>query len=208
MAKVKAPLFSFGASGKLADSLVYFPWKGLNVVRQWVIPTNPKSDDQKAQRQYLKDVLPLLHDQMIDADDPFDKDDKAAYAILASLAVTPRTWFNALCKRWIDAGIKEQTSLFYAHQLATPAANQITYSAKMVKRTADTFPLSGTIYYGTTKTLMINTEPVATITDGAISQVITPLLPGTKYFFKFVPIEETLQTLAHSGIVTGIPAAA
>src|SRR3972149_2455449 len=38
MAKLKAPLLSFGASGKLADTLVYFPWKGLAVVRSYVIP--------------------------------------------------------------------------------------------------------------------------------------------------------------------------
>ncbi len=26
------------ASGKLADALVFFSWKGINVVRGWVIP--------------------------------------------------------------------------------------------------------------------------------------------------------------------------
>src|SRR3989304_5419175 len=43
MAKLKAPLLSFGASGKLADTLVYFPWKGLAVVRSYVIPANPNT---------------------------------------------------------------------------------------------------------------------------------------------------------------------
>ena len=46
MAKVISPLFSFEASGKIADSMVFFTWKGRNVVRKWTIPTNPMSVDQ------------------------------------------------------------------------------------------------------------------------------------------------------------------
>jgi hypothetical protein len=46
MAKVTGPLFSMSASGKIANSMVFFGWKGLNVVRQWVIPANKMSADQ------------------------------------------------------------------------------------------------------------------------------------------------------------------
>lgn len=46
MAKVISPLFSFEASGKIADAMVFFTWKGRNVVRKWTIPTNPMSEDQ------------------------------------------------------------------------------------------------------------------------------------------------------------------
>jgi hypothetical protein len=53
MAKVYMPLLSAQASGKLAKSMVHFYWKGLNVVRQWVIPTNPRDVDQKLVRQKL-----------------------------------------------------------------------------------------------------------------------------------------------------------
>jgi len=53
MAKVYMPLMSAQASGKLADAMVHFYWKGLNVVRQYVIPTNPQSIDQKLARQKL-----------------------------------------------------------------------------------------------------------------------------------------------------------
>ena len=42
-----------GASGKIGDAMVFFPWKGLNVVRQWVIPTNKMSAPQGKQRQVL-----------------------------------------------------------------------------------------------------------------------------------------------------------
>ena len=46
MAKVSGPLFSLEARGKIADAIVYFPWKGLHVVRQWLAPANPQSADQ------------------------------------------------------------------------------------------------------------------------------------------------------------------
>lgn len=43
MAKVTGPLYSMSASGKIANALVFFGWKGINVVREWVIPANPKT---------------------------------------------------------------------------------------------------------------------------------------------------------------------
>jgi hypothetical protein len=46
MAKVTGPLYSMGASGKLGNALVFFPWKGLNVVREWLVPTNKESSGQ------------------------------------------------------------------------------------------------------------------------------------------------------------------
>ena len=46
MAKVTGPLMSFSASGKIADAIVFFGWKGTNVVRQWLKPSNPQSSDQ------------------------------------------------------------------------------------------------------------------------------------------------------------------
>jgi hypothetical protein len=50
MAKVTGPLYSMGASGKLGNAIVFFPWKGLNVVREWLIPTNKQSATQGDQR--------------------------------------------------------------------------------------------------------------------------------------------------------------
>ena len=53
MAKATGPLYSLSASGKLADAMVYFTWKGINVVREWLIPVNKKSADQGNQRTML-----------------------------------------------------------------------------------------------------------------------------------------------------------
>jgi hypothetical protein len=46
MAKVTGPLMSMSASGKLGDAIVFFSWKGIDSVRQWIIPANPQSTGQ------------------------------------------------------------------------------------------------------------------------------------------------------------------
>ena len=43
MAKVDGPLLSLEARGKIADAIVFFPWKGRHCVRQWLKPTQPNS---------------------------------------------------------------------------------------------------------------------------------------------------------------------
>lgn len=53
MAKVTGPLMSMSASGKLASAIVFFGWKGLSVVRQWLKPANPQSSDQGDHRILL-----------------------------------------------------------------------------------------------------------------------------------------------------------
>lgn len=50
MAKLVMPLMSVEARNKVANSLVFFPWKGIAVVRRWLKPTNPQSDGQGDQR--------------------------------------------------------------------------------------------------------------------------------------------------------------
>lgn len=44
---------SVSASGKVADSIVFFGWKGINVVRQWLKPANPMKPKQGDARTYL-----------------------------------------------------------------------------------------------------------------------------------------------------------
>ncbi len=46
MAVLKTPLLSFGARGKIGDSLVFAAWRGVAYVRRHVIPANPKTTGQ------------------------------------------------------------------------------------------------------------------------------------------------------------------
>lgn len=53
MAKANGPLYSLSASGKIANAMVYFTWKGTNVVRKWLKPANPQSVNQGNQRMLM-----------------------------------------------------------------------------------------------------------------------------------------------------------
>lgn len=53
MAKVTGPLYSVGASGKIADTMVHFPWKGIAIVREWLKPANPMTSGQGDNRLVL-----------------------------------------------------------------------------------------------------------------------------------------------------------
>lgn len=50
MAKVNAPLLSFGGSGTVAGVATYSKWKGIPYVRQRVIPANPRTTAQQLTR--------------------------------------------------------------------------------------------------------------------------------------------------------------
>jgi hypothetical protein len=53
MALVNGPLFSLEASGQLGKAIVYSKWKGRAYVREYVVPTNPRTLDQVIQRGNL-----------------------------------------------------------------------------------------------------------------------------------------------------------
>ena len=50
MARITAPLLSFGASGTLAKTLVFSKWKGRPYARQHVVPANPQTVGQNLTR--------------------------------------------------------------------------------------------------------------------------------------------------------------
>ncbi len=55
MVRVTGPFLSLDARGTLADTLTASVWKGINYIRQRVVPHNPKSDEQTAVRGVLTD---------------------------------------------------------------------------------------------------------------------------------------------------------
>lgn len=60
MAKVIGPLMSMDASGKLANSIVYTGWRGIKVVRQYVIPSNPKTQPQESWRSVFATTISTI----------------------------------------------------------------------------------------------------------------------------------------------------
>lgn len=63
MATITAPLLSLGARGTIAKSITYSSWKGVSYARNRVIPANPNSTAQQAQRgvfQWVHDAYKYL----------------------------------------------------------------------------------------------------------------------------------------------------
>jgi len=204
MAKLKGPLFSFNASGKLADSLVYFPWKGLNVVRQYVIPANPKTALQQAQRGYLGDAVDAIHDALADATHPIKQVDITAYATLALNEEGPRTWFNQACKLWVDVLVAALTPCLYADfAISDKKANSIDLIAYLHEETASDLA-AGKFYFGTSRTALIHAA-AATVTAGVSVKLENEdcsafLTAGQKYYVQFKPDAADPCEGADSGI--------
>lgn len=94
MVVVHGPCFSIDASGTLADTLTFTKWKGRNVVRERVIPSNPRSGPQTGMRSMMS-FLSKIWDGLTEAN-------KATWEDLADATVI--TEFNAFTafnmKRW------------------------------------------------------------------------------------------------------------
>lgn len=186
MAKLNAPLFSFNASGQLAKSLVYFGWKGLDLVRSYVTPSNPKTAGQTTQRGYLRDAVDALHAALALALHPFDADDMAGYAALASVRASPRTWFNEVCKNWIDTKVLGNTPVIFCDwTVSDPTANSIDLISYIEEETPNDLA-AATILFGTSKTALIHGVALA-VTPGATVALVASdcsafLTPGERYY--------------------------
>jgi hypothetical protein len=96
MAKLIGPLHSLEASGQFGKSLVFGKWKGINVVRKYVIPTYRNTDEQKAVRDIVVDAsLAWKEEDTIGAVE-IDSDYKAAYDLAA--AGSAMSGFNLFIK--------------------------------------------------------------------------------------------------------------
>ena len=206
MAKLKGPLFSFDASGALADALVYFPWKGLSVVRKYVIPANPKTTAQNTQRGYVTEAVNKVHAVQILASHALDAADIAAYASLALTEPSPRTWFNEVVKKWVDCRVATKIPVIYSDgTISDPSASSFDCILYINEKTASQLA-AGKFYFGTSKTALINSS-AATVEAGtsvalADKDLSAFLSAGTKYFMQFRPDAEDPCEGAVSGIFT------
>jgi len=101
MAKVISPLFSFEASGKIADAMVFFTWKGRNVVRKWTIPTNPMSNDQGDIRLKLLSIAKGIKPALLTAN---------LVTAIKDLTPSGQIWNAYIIKTVMDQYIKGLTS--------------------------------------------------------------------------------------------------
>lgn len=59
MAKTRAPLLAFGASGQIGKTQVYATWRGVPYARQLVKPANPQTAGQVSTRNVFRDLTQL-----------------------------------------------------------------------------------------------------------------------------------------------------
>lgn len=181
MAKLKAPLFSLGASGQLGKALVFFGWKGLNVVREHVVPSNPKTTLQNTQRSYMTTMVNHIHTAQGHATRPLIAIDTAAYALLGSTYPTPRTWFNQAVKIGIDMLVLALKSSVYRGAVIAQGATAIELEVGL--QSSGT-PTTLTIHWGTSKTALINSAAGSIIGGPLYKGVCTGLTSGVKYYFQ------------------------
>jgi hypothetical protein len=204
MAKLKGPLFSLGASGAIAKTLVYFPWKDLPVVREYVVPTNPRTARQNTQRGYLIAAVAKIHAVQADALSPLIETDIVAYALLGSIQATPRTWFNTICKQWLDQKVAGKIPVIWAAGSVTESDGALTF--KLTDYAEAGAPASGKIWYGISKTALIHSVDCTTV--GLIAgKEITGLTNKVKYYLQYRPLLPDTYIKSNSGIYTGIPKA-
>jgi len=189
---------SLGASGAIAKSIVFFPWKGLNCAREFVVPSNPKTPKQTTQRGYLAAAVLAIHTAQADVTNPLVSADVIAYSLYGSCEPTPRTWFNQACKDWIDQELlTKKPCLCSAGVLDNATPGQLDATIYLWEATSS----AGKFFYGTSKTALINSE-AAVITTQEATATIPALVAGVKYFVQFRPDPADPCEGARSGIYT------
>lgn len=100
MAKVTGPLLSLDASGSVASTMVFARWKGINYVRQRVIPTYSNTAKQADIRELVKEASQAWQAET----SPIDSAYKAAYDLAAEgRAMSGFNMFMRDCvgKNWV-----------------------------------------------------------------------------------------------------------
>lgn len=200
MAKLKAPLMSLGASQQLGKALVFFNWKGLDVVREYVVPSNPRTPPQVTQRGYLTTAVAAIHTAMADPAVPMNALDVSAYALWASVVQKATTWFNQAIRNFVDQLVAALGGIVYSNGLVTPGVGTVTLAIDDGTSTVT----AGDFWWGTSKTALINST-VAVVAATNISVTIPGLVAGTKYFIQFRPTAPAATIGAYSGIYYGTP---
>ena len=173
MAKVTAPLFSFGASGQLAKALVYFPFKGLDVVRSHVVPANPNSAAQQVQRGYLGDAVDEWHAA------GYTDADHGAFNRWASTLGKGLSGFNAFCRDHLDESVAGGTWRRMANALVS-ALGATGFVVNITKVSGGDAP---SIHYGVTPTFMPNTAVLVDQTGNDWEVTLAGLTSQTQYYW-------------------------
>jgi len=197
MAKPKAPLFGFGASGQIGKAIVYGSWKGIDVAREYVVPANPKTAGQSTQRGKMTSAVAEWHDST----NVMTAVDKAAWNRLAGVQPRARSGFNEFCKRSIDASIADGAAFKHMFGITNIALVHNAFKADIDDSANGT--LTVTLYVGSSKTFFSSSSTDAQV--GGLTSFTafdTGFAAGvTVYYYFEVPHAVTYK---RSGLYTGL----
>lgn len=175
MAKLKAPLLSLGASGAIGKSLVFFPWKGIDAVREYVVPANPRTAGQIAQRGYLEDAVDAWHDA------PFTASDLTAWNRLAGIAAKIMSGFNRMCQEFIKE-IIDGNAWERVRNCTVDGVTANTFNVHIQKIGGGNAP---TCRYGKSKTHFPDSQVLADEGGATWGAALAGLDADTLYYFTF-----------------------
>lgn len=180
MAIPKGPLFSLGARGKLGGVLVFAGWKGIDVAREYVIPSNPQTAAQVTQRSYMTEAVDEWHTTGAAA---LEGADKSAWDRFAGV-LGPMSGFNAFTREWINERVAGGTppGHFYNVDNTDPTANSFDVDVDGDGLTTENV----TLHLGNSKTFFPVTSTQAAIAgNAAFVGVNTTFAAGTTVYYYF-----------------------
>ncbi len=189
MAKLKGPLMSFGASGAIAKTLVYFPWKGINAVRTYVVPANPKSDAQTDQRNIFTDAITEWHGAAYTAEDV------GAWNRYAGILAKIMSGFNAMVRTFVKEAILGNT---WTRMFGGRAAGVgTTFFASNVHKISG--GLAPSTHWGKSKTHFPNSGEMVDLGNDTWFFDVTGLTKNTLYYY-YMDVGESGSTYGRTGI--------
>lgn len=184
MVRVKAPLFSLGASGTLGKAIVFSSWRGRDYVRRHAIPANPKSGLQVG----IRTAFAYITQHWADLTDAFKQDweDLAAADNITGLDAQVRNGIR-LARR--NLGWQRDTTTTALTILGAPTSPGATAQPKTVVldwTDAVTNPGNyATLIYMSTTTLFTPdiSNLIGTVPIGTLGFTKPNLIAGTEVFF-------------------------
>lgn len=163
MAKLKAPLMSLGATGKLAGTLVFSTWKGIKTAREYVKPANPQTAAQTTQRNLFSSAVSAFRNYLTDATG------RTAWDVSALASGSAQSGFN-VCVKNLLARIGTDADASFANTAAAAAAQTIDFTMLNVDDGA-TGDEAGNfeLWTGTSATSLLLSASNLTIAAGTIS---------------------------------------
>lgn len=189
MAKLTGPFFSLKASGQLGKTLVAFPWKGINALRTYVIPANPRSDAQTTQRGFFIDAVEEWHGAAYNALDV------GAWNRFAGILAKIMSGFNAMIKTFVDEAILGN-AWERIHGVWIQTITTTTLRIRLEKVAAGNTP---TLNYGTRKTHFPKTMPAEDMGGGYWVFDVEGLTKDTLYYF-YIDVGTPASDYGRTGI--------